>query len=420
MSKTFCVLPWLHLATHPHGGTTLCCNANHENSISNSRNFSEHSNNDPRSSSGDMHLNLTDNTISELMNSDSFKQVRLDMLAGKKPYPCLRCYREESYGIESKRARENKIYNHFTIDDARAMTASDGTLDTVDLEFVELRLGNICNVKCRTCNPWSSSKWIADHNKLGKMLPEIGLNPFDKTVNHFDWPEQEKFWEDLFERSDKAKVFYINGGEPTLIKEHFNFLQRMIDAGRTHVRLLYNINMTNINQEILDIWQQFDDVELGFSIDDVGARNEYIRHPTKWDTVLESVDFLYKNSGSNIKMSVTQTISWMNYYYMDELYNWAQEYGFWVHHNFVDMPNYYTPNVLPLEMRKNINERMRETIPQWTHDGKMNGLAHFEEKPTDPALIKTALKYTHALDKLRNENFEEVFPELHKELQKYL
>jgi hypothetical protein len=119
-------------------------------------------------------------------------------------------------------------------------------------------------------------------------------------------------------------------------------------------------------------------------------------------------------------MSVTQTISWMNYYYMDELYNWAQEYGFWVHHNFVDMPNYYTPNVLPLEMRKDINERMRETIPQWTHDGKMNGLAHFEEKPTDPALIETALKYTHALDKLRNENFEEVFPELHKELQKYL
>ena len=418
--NTFCVLPWLHLATHPHGGITLCCNANHQNSVSNSRNFTENSTPDPKTSHGDQHLNLRDNSIHELMNSDSFKKVRLEMLEGKRPYPCLRCYREESHGMESKRVKENKVYEHFTLEKARSLTSTDGTINDVNLEFVELRLGNICNVKCRTCNPWSSSKWITDHNRIRQELPEIGLDNFDKNMNQFDWPEQEKFWQDLFERSSEAKVFYINGGEPTLIKEHFNFLERMIDAGRTNVKLLYNINMTNMNQEILDIWNQFDDVEIGFSIDDVGARNEYIRNPTKWNQVVENVEFLYNNSGENIKLAVTQTVSWMNYYYLDELYEWAQQYNLWVHHNFVDMPLFYSPNVLPLGMRLDINQRLREKFPQWEIEGKFNGLSNFETTQTDLDLLKTALKYTYALDRMRNEKFQDVFPELDIELKKYL
>jgi MoaA/NifB/PqqE/SkfB family radical SAM enzyme len=419
MSDTFCVLPWLHLASHPHGGVTLCCNANHENNISSSRNFSALSNDNPNSTAGDINLNLTDHSVDELLNSDSFKQVRLEMLDGIKPHPCLRCYKEESYGIESKRVRENKIYQHFTIDQAHKITNEDGTIKPIELEFIELRLGNICNVKCRTCNPWSSSKWITDYNKIFKQLPSFNLPKFNTKVNNFDWPEREKFWEDLFNHSTNAKVFYINGGEPTLIKEHFNFLERMVRMGRTNVKLIYNINVTRINREILNIWKEFDDVELGLSIDDVGPRNEYIRHQTKWETLTNNVEFLHNNTSSNIKMSVTQTVSWMNYYYLDQLHDWAQQYGFWIHHNFVDTPDFYSPNVLPLDLRKNINARLTETIPSWSSDGKVFGLKKFEEAETNLPLLKKALKYTRTLDAIRNEKFEDVFPEIYNELRSY-
>jgi hypothetical protein len=211
--------------------------------------YTNKSDDDPRSVSGDIFLDLKNHSIEEIMNGDSFNDVRLDMLNGKEPEMCKRCYREEEAGIWSKRAKENKTFSHFTIEEARDRTRKDGSLKDIDLEFIELRLGNICNVKCRTCNPWSSSKWITDYNKLRGKFTTLDL--FDKEHNQFDWPEQDKFWDDLFENSKSAKVFYINGGEPTLIKEHFRFLQRMIDAGRTNVKLWYNINMTNMTPEII-------------------------------------------------------------------------------------------------------------------------------------------------------------------------
>ena len=404
-NNTFCVLPWLHLASHPHGGTTLCCNANHNKGISRARNFTASTDSDITSTVGDQFLDLQNNTIEELMNSDSFKQVRLEMLAGKKPYACLRCYKEESHGIASKRVRENKEYPYFTIDSAKQITDNDGTISKIDLEFVELRLGNICNVKCRTCNPWSSSKWISDYNKLTDEFSDMGK--FDKTQNQFDWPENELFWDQLFEYTTNAKVFYINGGEPTLIKHHFTFLERLIAAKKTDIKLWYNINMTNMSEDIISIWRQFDNVEIGFSIDDINERNTYIRNPTKWETVLESIEMLLPHA-DKLKLSITQTVSWMNYYYLGEFHLWAEKLGLYVHHNFVNDPTYFSPNVLPLEMRKDINARLANILP---HD-KLNALKQFEEKPTNTALINTAMSYTNSLDKLRDESFDSVFPEL--------
>lgn len=418
MSKTFCTLPWIHLASHPHGGTTICCVADHTDGMSRARNYTDESNSDPRSIVGDIFLDLKNNSIDEVMNSDSFNEVRLEMLAGKQPEMCKRCYREEKAGIWSKRTRENKLYSHVTVDVAKDRTNEDGSLNMLDLEFIELRLGNICNVKCRSCNPWSSSKWIADYNKMRDKFTTLHL--FDKEMNQFDWPEQDKFWDDLFENSKSAKVFYINGGEPTLIKEHFKFLQRLIDTGRTNVKLWYNINMTLMTQEIIDIWKQFDEIEIGFSIDDLGDRNEYIRHPTKWDKVCETVDMLISQKQPNMKYTVTQTVSWMNYPYLDEMKTWADSKGLWLHHNFVTQPEEYSPNVLPLEVRKEINDRLAIAFENDFDPNKVKGLRQYEKEPTDIALMQKAMDYTATLDELRNESFQLTFPELHGVFSEYL
>ena len=36
-----------------------------------------------------------------------------------------------------------------------------------NLKFLDLKLGNICNLKCRICGSWSSSKWAQEEIKLG-------------------------------------------------------------------------------------------------------------------------------------------------------------------------------------------------------------------------------------------------------------
>ena len=128
MSDTFCPLLFQHLATHPHGGVTHCCIADHRNALSSSRD-------------GDRFYNLNRDTVHDTMNSESFRKARLEVLDGKKPRACMRCYAEESKGMASKRKEEIKNYPEYTVDVARNATDSDGYMKDVQLDFVELRLG---------------------------------------------------------------------------------------------------------------------------------------------------------------------------------------------------------------------------------------------------------------------------------------
>nr|MBC8407758.1 twitch domain-containing radical SAM protein [Paracoccaceae bacterium] len=217
MSNTFCPLLFQHLATHPHGGVTHCCVADHRHALSSSRD-------------GDRFYNLNRDTVHDTMNSESFRKARLEVLDGKKPKACLRCFAEEAKGIKSKRVEEIRNYPEYTVDVAREDTDSTGYMKDVQLEFVELRLGNTCNVACRTCNPASSSKWRNDYDKLQNSTT-FQLTDYN-TMEGFRWPEREGFWEDLLQHCDHVKTFYINGGEPMLIKEHFAFLERLVELGK--------------------------------------------------------------------------------------------------------------------------------------------------------------------------------------------
>ena len=164
MSKTFCSLPWNHLATHPHGVCTLCCESEQQDGIS------QISLNDGNPRRLLTLKNVTD--FSEITNSDSFSRVRKQMLEGEKPVECRKCWDLESAGMKNKRYYENRRVP-MDLDYAKSITNDDGTLKKVDYEFVELRLGNHCNVQCRTCNPYSSSRWMKDWDVIYPERPSL-------------------------------------------------------------------------------------------------------------------------------------------------------------------------------------------------------------------------------------------------------
>ena len=87
MNETFCPLLFQHLATHPHGGVTHCCIADHRNALSSSRD-------------DDRYYNLNRDTVYDTMNSKSFRKARLEVIKGHKPKACLRCYDEEAKGAD--------------------------------------------------------------------------------------------------------------------------------------------------------------------------------------------------------------------------------------------------------------------------------------------------------------------------------
>lgn len=389
-TKTFCPLLFQHLATHPHGGVTHCCIADHRKALSSSRD-------------GDSYYNLNRDTVNDTFNSESFRRARLEVLNGERPQACMRCYSEEAKGITSKRIAEIQNYPEYTIDVARSATDDNGYMEDVQFEFVELRLGNVCNVGCRTCNPASSSKWRNDYDQLQTKLT-FDITNYD-TMEGFRWPEREEFWEDLLQHCDNVKVFYINGGEPTLIKQHFKFLERLADMGRTDVKLWYNINMTNMNEEIIKIWRRFDNVKISCSIDDLGDRNEYIRWPTKWKDVMAN---LLRLKEENFELDITQTASFMNYATLDDFYNFFhKDHGLWVHHNMVYDPEFLSPNVLPLEFRHEVHERLAKTMPDYV----VNNFTSLFSQAQDPFCWKRAIEYTRKLDEIRNQSIEISLPE---------
>jgi len=390
MSDTFCPLLFQHLATHPHGGVTHCCVADHRHALSSSRD-------------GDRFYNLNHDTVHDTMNSDSYKKARLEVLDGKKPKACLRCYAEEAKGMNSKRVEEIKNYPEYTIDVAREVTDNTGYMKDVQLEFVELRLGNTCNVACRTCNPASSSKWRNDYDALQKATT-FQLTDYN-TMEGFRWPEREGFWEDLLQHCDNVKTFYINGGEPMLIKEHFAFLERLVELGKTDIKLWYNINMTLMNEKVIELWRKFDHVKISCSIDDLGDRNHYIRYPTKWNDV-EKNFLRLKNEG--FEMDITQTVSWMNYSTLGDFYiAFNKKYGTFVHHNYVYDPDILSPAVLPKEMRDKIHKSFEDVFDKW----KLDELKTMFGGPDKPNKWEQAKEYTRNLDEIRKQNIEDYLPE---------
>lgn len=390
--SSFCSLPWVHLATHPHGGATLCCVSDFTGSINSSRNFT---NSQPE------YLTLNKHSVTEIMNSDYFKQTRLQMLSGAKPDACLRCYREESVGVRSKRIEENERLN-FTEDMARAITSADGTIP-VNFKFVELRLGNLCNVKCRTCNPASSTQWAPEYKKLQQELKFV--TQYETKINS-SWTESNAFWEDLLEHSKDVELLYINGGEPTLVEKHWHYLERLIERGlNKQITLWYNINMTNLPDNLLALWQQFKSVQVSCSIDDLGDRNEYIRTGTKWVDVITNLDKL--QSCKWINASICQTVSWMNVFYLDEFHKFMNDRKLPVYMNFVTSPAFLSLEVIPASLSEIIIKNSSNLLShQRVHLTSKLGVGNLE-------LLAQGIDYNSTLDKYRGTTLLNVFPKTH-------
>jgi len=417
--SVFCPLPWMHLSTHPAGYVTLCCEANHAELKSASYDIT-----DPTIYDGQPSFyNVKFHKLNKVMNSDSFRASRLDILNGTIPGPCRGCFAKEDRGVESKRVRESRNFPHFTEQYARSMTNQTGEIDA-QLEFVELRLGNTCNLRCVTCNPLSSSQWRKDYLQLSEKFDFLrdryqmmdkdrfvtwptGFT--DSNVFEMDWPESQQFWDDLLSRSDKLKVIYINGGEPTLIKKHWEFLNKLQSSGLAkNIELNYSINGTNLPLFAIDTWKKFKKVRMSVSVDALNEQNAYIRYPCDWESLVKNIAKI-KTSGS-VEISITQTISAFNYDSLDKFYKYFSESGIYIHYNFVCDPAYYSPKIIPTGYRMKLHERYEKTLPSHLLSQLK---AMYNDAAWDLKNLKKFKEVTVELDKIRGTNFEDTFPELY-------
>tara|TARA_E500000318_G_C3555190_1_gene210771 strand:- start:708 stop:1856 length:1149 start_codon:yes stop_codon:yes gene_type:complete len=326
VKDSFCVLPFTHLATHPAGRVTPCCESN----LLAKENGKE--------------LNLNTHTVEEIRDSSSFKRLRNDMLNGVKNSACNFCYIREEKGLDSKRNRENRRYN-FNEETYQKYINNP-------LISVELRLGNTCNLKCLICNPWSSSRWNEDAEVAG----------YDKVTIQREWFKETNVYDGILRSKDDVEHLWFNGGEPTLIKEHYYLLEEFIKRGRSkNVWLEYHTNGTNLPDKLINLWKEFKFVTVTLSIDDIEDRLYYQRFPSKHDDVVRNAKKLVENG---IDITVIPSISLYNVYNIHNLYDFYKtEFNKEIELiNFVSRPKHLSVTNLPEQKKKELIDFYRTTL----------------------------------------------------------
>ena len=380
MSKTFCILPWMHLATNASGNLRVCCNSTP------GKNFIRR----PDGSAYKLHRD----DLEEAWNSEVYKTIRQQMLDGERPEMCTRCFREEDAGVRSARQAWNDKWKE---DVKYAVDAP------FDIKYVDLRLGNLCNLKCRMCNPYASNQWVKEWE-----LVETALEPseYDRLKN-MNWPEKEKTWENLFSIADTVEEIYLTGGEPTIIQEQHKLLDYFIDKGTSHkIKLKYNTNLTNVPRHLIDKWSKFKRVQLNCSIDATGKLDRYIRYPSNWEKIVENFETVRQLD--NVDIEIHCTVQMYNVLHLDKLIEWALPYKHKIYFNILNHPEYLNIRCLPMQLKNLAQVR----LAQYTDLPKVQSVIDYMWKEDWSDKLPQFYEYTKKLDESRGESLSTIVPEL--------
>lgn len=396
-NKYFCLIPWTHMHTWPNGNAYMCCGADPEKPIG----------------------KITDETtLKDLWNSDQMKTNRLKMMRNEYVPECKRCYEIEENGGRSLRVDHNIIFKHHM--NIVEETNEDGSLDRLNMPYVDFRFSNFCNLRCRTCGPDLSSKWAGDH----AILNPSSADRYSKVIKPDISPQI--FWDQIEEIFPTIERVYFAGGEPLIMEEHYRLLDMLIERGKTDVALLYNTNFTSLkykDKNVLEYWKHFKDITICASLDSWGPRAEYMRKDLKWD-IVENNFRLVQEHCPHINLDIGLTLSIFNFSTLVEYYEYMVNNGFispdGMNINILTNPIWYKPSCLPMDYRKNIAEKYEKKLEELSRNKSCGQIMldrwklalNYITNEEEPQNLNQFKKLTIRMDQIRNESFASTFPEL--------
>ena len=382
MADNFCILPFVHSFVTPDIVSPCCAYT------------------------GDIKLNSKE----QYWNSDQLKNIQKNMLDNVRDTGCAICWKKEDRGYSSLRQHSNQIYKDHVEDIKQNKKAGHPF-------YIDLRLGNLCNLKCRMCiSEWSS-----------QIAGEILDNPNEDWI---DTPTQKVIeldddtWELLEQWLPHVRRVFMTGGEPTIIKRNMDYINKIVASGRgKDVELIFTTNATNINKQFTEIGNEFKSVSYNVSIDAVGTLARYIRYPSDWDTI--------KNNLKNIKhgVSFNTTIQWLNMTRLNEIFDYIENCGIafgGIWFQLVTDPKYLDPIYAPIFMKEKCISDIDSFLNRpFLNEEKYNNILYGELKQsltqTKDFLVKNMdntqhvdefLKRMEILDRLRGQRLFDVLPEL--------
>jgi len=405
-SQYFCMLPWLHLHLWPDGKAFPCCFANPSKPVGNAQQQS----------------------LSEIWNSASLRQIRKNMLNNEPSAECKKCYYLENLGHENSfRQRSlSQFAQHWPIVET---TESDGRVPQLKMALLDIRFSNLCNFRCHTCNSELSSAWFEESAKLGMR------NPPSKVLNLSTLSKDSSLWSELEPLLDGVEEATFAGGEPLLSQDHFRILHRWTERKNFNVRISYLTNFSELEfrgSDVLKLWSQFPNLLVQASLDGSGKRAEYLRHGTNWQKIVRNRQRMLREC-PQVTFALAPTISLFNVeHFANFHWEWIQE-GLVraddLEVNLLTYPDFMRVQVLPMTQRARIAQQYEvaldrilghcERLGQTSHSVEngyqsiVNLLKSEPLKADDRDLKKARLLHRiRSLDRLRDTDFRSTFPEI--------
>jgi MoaA/NifB/PqqE/SkfB family radical SAM enzyme len=459
--ETFCTMPWSSILILPSGDFKICCFTGHK-----------------IAGGGDSHgiavnenmevMNVLTHSIKDAMNSVWHKEIRASQAKGERHEACkvcwdrddaasrqnvrstslrvVRTYDQNIEGAARYNPERNRVGGQPMIGSAIPENAAQWLADAQTGEMkdimpvsLDIRFSNLCNAKCIMCEPLYSTRWYEDHELV---TGQSSFSTGPKRYNIFkeqkvsggytyssdmpEWRDDPRWWKQLDELAPHLRHIYITGGEPFIQPMHDKFIERLAEGGYAkNIVIEYDTNLSVINPKIFKLLTEFKDIILRISTDDVGPQYELIRHPLKFDTLLDNMNKL-KEYGLDKKIdTITTCIGIYSMYAPMRMYETFGPMGYDKYFiRILRSPHAVDMAYLPRSIKEKV---IRD------YDGN-NALPHFHKTHiagylknnldlvTDAeANIHLArfVRYMESLDKVRGTDWKSTFPEIVKLIADY-
>jgi MoaA/NifB/PqqE/SkfB family radical SAM enzyme len=332
-----------------------------------------------------------------------------EFASGKWPLGCLPCKKFEDSGIVSKRTFSHLNYKNYL--------ANNPDMNENKYLIVDIRLSNTCNLGCVSCNPRLSSFIEEEFKSKKDKILNIDRDYSQKILKTYKYSNQEI--DDIVDNISAEGVdINLAGGEPTLIKEYYYLLEKMIEKGlHKSVNVVITSNITTYNPKFIELAKQFKGF-LTCSIDGLGEQGEFIRYKSDWKTTVENLN-KFKKELPNWDIRINPTISILNIHRFNEFYSYFTETGYSLNYflNILMGPNHLDIRILPDEEKERLIESFKD-LPSNHRERLTNFLRNPGYSPSEKIYYrKYAVDTLDSIDKVRNTNWKDTFPELYSLLK---
>jgi MoaA/NifB/PqqE/SkfB family radical SAM enzyme len=270
-SKTFCIYPFTGMVTREDGALKPCCRAEPIGWINNE-------------------------SLEKAWNNENMQELRRKVLNGERPVECTSCWKLESQGVESLRQTGLKTQ------ELRNKTKNCNTVMPYEFPVLEIKLNNLCNLKCRMCNPLDSTQW-KDWNEISSYYKKENNYLYDtiKTLNldngsYIGLFDDNPNWLTSFKKiMPYLRIVEFGGGEPLMDPQHYEILDMLSEYG-DNIEIRYATNGTTLgikgDRNIQKYWPKFKNVIVNVSIDGIHDVYEHVRSNGKFQDVKDNIEIM--------------------------------------------------------------------------------------------------------------------------------